>query len=137
MKKIGLYVLAIAMVGMVWAGCGSQEDPAQEGKSSEEIGAQLDGRWVLEAAMRGGKPADMSGYYFEYDAEAGVFKSDLPDETNSPVYADGVNATLSEQTLTFESLTSAFEVEVVSDSAVVLLTNMRNFDFEFTFKRAE
>lgn len=140
MKRISIYAFVVLVLGLVWTSCGggeSSSDNADDNVSSEQLTEQLAGRWILEKTVRGGKDADYTGAYFTFDPTTSVFTSDLIDETQSRVYADGVVATLSEQTLTFEELPNTFEVLAITDSSVVMLTNMMSFDFEFTFKRTE
>lgn len=135
-----MYALVVLLLGALWTGCGSSESADVDNDNAPDaatLSEQLTGRWILEKTIRGGKDADYTGAYFEYDAATGTFKSDLMDETQSPVYADGVAASLSEQTLTFDGLSNTFEVTAIDDSTVTLLTNMMNFDFEFTFKRID
>ncbi len=97
----------------------------------ENVKELLPGRWELQHAMRDGQPTrSLTDLYYEFDGEGKM-------QTNLPV-AQGESAyTISGMSIEQEQNGSviAYTVESISDTSLVLTTELRDTRFQFNLQR--
>lgn len=107
-----------------------------ENESRIEVSEAIVGTWLIEESTRSGKKVPFEGLTVSYTAD-GTFTSNLFDDTNSTPFEEGLKATIDGSNIYFDESDISYYVEDISDSLLVLSTEIKNFPFEFTFKKAE
>jgi hypothetical protein len=100
-----------------------------------EISEVIVGEWLIEKSTRSGKEVTTFGdLTISYSAD-GTFKSNLFDGMNKTPFEEGVKATIDGSNIYFDEVDVSYYVEDISDSLLILSTEIRDFPFEFTFKK--
>ncbi len=122
MKKI----LLMALLGIVAFACATDEN-------SEEVNKLL-GRWELQAAQRDGRPTDsLRGLYFEFSENQGFRTNIMNGEVEEGIYEMGEENSITQRNT---SQDIDYTVESLTDSMLVLTTNLASTDFRFVLAKA-
>ena len=138
--KIFIYCFAIfSMCLFVSCGDGEEkpdpdEDPVITHKEDQTAIKKMVGHWYLTKATRSGKKADLGDFYIHF-SEDGFFKSDLIDANQIKPYEDGLKAIVESDMISFEDWSDSFEIKELGDSTLTLAIDLKNFPFEFYFKK--
>lgn len=101
-----------------------------------EISEVMVGEWLIEKSTRSGKKVPFENLTISYSAD-GIFKSNLFDGMNAKPFEEGVKATIDGSNIYFDGIDVNYYVEDISDSLLILSTEIKDFPFEFTFKKVK
>ncbi|MEQ8703195.1 MAG: hypothetical protein RIC19_04715 [Phaeodactylibacter sp.] len=98
----------------------------------ENIQELLPGRWELQQATRNGEPTrSLADLYFEFDA-TGIMRTNLPVAKGESSYLISGQAIEQNQ----DGNVIAYTVSSITDSTLVLQTELRDTPFQFQLLRA-
>lgn len=143
MKSIKLYFFFLISL-LLFVACGDTKEKTQEDgetietiKETVNLARLIEGSWETTEIKRNGKPIDIGkSIFLKYDAD-GTFTSTLFDANKKEPYANGVAASIDGYTISFENLPDTFHIDKITTSDLVLSTSIRNYPFEFIFKKAK
>lgn len=105
----------------------------EEKEAEMTMQRQLLGNWQLASAKRAGKDTDsLRGLYFEF-AQGGNMKTNILSIAEEGTYSIEEGTIQQRNT----QMNVDYLIETLNDTALVLLTNLRETDFRFTLKKAE
>ena len=127
------------VLSLLLTACGGSEtneggDTPDVGEAPVEISEVIVGEWLIEESTRSGKKVPFENLMISYSAD-GIFKSNLFDGTNKTPFEEGVKATIDGSNIYFDGVDVSYYVEDISDSLLILSTEIKDFPFEFTFKK--
>lgn len=102
------------------------------GEEPQNIQELLPGRWELQQATRNGEPTrSLAELYYEFDAQGTML-------TNLPVAQGESTYQISGQSIeqNHQGNIIAYTVTAITDSTLVLQTELRNTPFQFNLMRA-
>ncbi len=98
---------------------------------NEEARQQLLGRWELEQAFRNGRPTEsLDQLYFVFHPD-GNLETNLTGQPEVGSYEFDGDEIQQRET----SISADFQVESLSDSTLVLRTQLRNYGFRFNLRK--
>ena len=119
--KLPASLILCLSVGLVSCGGSTQKNEAD----------LLLGKWVLQEALRNGKPTEsLDELYFEF-YEDGQMNTNLAGEDQTGVYELEGGVIRQRET----GMDVDYQLLELSDSALVLSTQLRDFSFRFTLRR--
>ncbi|MCI4647309.1 lipocalin family protein [Phaeodactylibacter sp.] len=102
---------------------------AEEPQNIQEL---LPGRWELQQATRNGEPTrSLADLYYEFDAD-GTMRTNLPVAKGESAYQISGQSIEQNQ----DGNIIAYSVTSITDSTLVLQTELRNTPFQFNLQRA-
>lgn len=102
---------------------------AEEPQNIQEL---LPGRWELQQATRNGEPTrSLADLYYEFDAD-GTMRTNLPVAKGESAYQISGQSIEQNQ----DGNIIAYSVASITDSTLVLQTELRNTPFQFNLQRA-
>jgi hypothetical protein len=124
-KRFFQTALLFTLMGTTFVACESEPENVED---------YLYGRWEIANATRAGQNAEtLSGLYYEFDAN-GTMRTNLPlgGQEESSFSLDG--STISQQT---EQMTVDYKIENISDTLLILSTEIRDTPFRFNMRKAQ
>lgn len=132
-------LLSLLFTATLFASCGGSEAPEtpelpeEEEKISVEEG--MVGKWVSFETRRSGNPVDdFPDFHVEF--KDGIFTSDLIDASAKKPFENGEEVLITGDYISFPNVdNSYFNVETLNDSVLILTTELRDYPFEFEFRK--
>ncbi len=134
--KIMQYTLFATLCVILLAACGSAEqakDDKIEDTPVKSVAEMIEGKWTTTQVKRSGKKADLPEFYAEF--KDNVFTSNIFDANSQTPYANGVKANIDNGEIYFDELDELFYIKDISDTSLVLETQISQYPFEFYFSK--
>ena len=141
MKILNTFTITTLLFTLLFQACGGNEQPENPEVPEEEevqisVQETMVGKWVSTETRRSGNAVDFPDFHLEYTSDS-VFTSDLIDASQNRPFENGEKIILTGRYISFPNVESYFNVDMINDTVLVLSTELRDYPFEFEFKREE